>query len=58
MVTVPRIDVFAVSVLVMVCDPARANVAENVPWPPVSWESGGKTTPADVSVLVKCTVPE
>ena len=43
---------------VNVWEPARVNVAANVPWPLVKVESGGSTTPLDVSLEVKCTVPE
>src|SRR5713226_8729884 len=57
MVTDPAMDALAMSVPVMVWDPDRSNVAENVPCPPVSVESGGRATPVDVSVVVKWTVP-
>jgi len=42
---------------VSVCAPAVVSVAENVPTPFVSVASGGRTTPEDVSLLVKWTVP-
>ena len=42
---------------VSVCGPALIRVAEKLPWPLVSLESGGRTTPAEVSLLLKCTVP-
>src|SRR5207302_11397862 len=48
---------WAPSEAVIVCDPALSSVAENVPWPLVKVESDGKTTPADWSVLLKCSVP-
>ena len=45
------------SAAVIVWAPALASVAEKVPWPFVSGESAGSTTPVEVSLLVKCTVP-
>jgi hypothetical protein len=48
---VPVIEAFAVSMAVMVCVPAVFSVAENVPVPPLSVLSAGKT--ASVSLLVK-----
>src|SRR5439155_7955023 len=47
----------AASDAVSVCDPAPISVAEKVPWPLVRLESGGSTTPIEVSLLLKCTVP-
>ena len=47
----------AASEAVSVSGPALASVTEKVPWPLVSVESGGSTTPAVVSVLLKWTVP-
>ena len=48
---------FAASAAVSVCDPAVMSLAEKVPWPLASVESGGSATPAAVSLLLKCTVP-
>ena len=47
----------AASDAVSVCAPALIRVAEKVPWPLVSVESGGRVTPALVSLLLKWTVP-
>ena len=52
-----QVSVELLSAAVSVCVPAFASVAEKVPWPFVSGESGGSTTPVEVSLLVKCTVP-
>jgi len=57
MVMLPVRLAVTVSVPVIVGDPALTKVAENVPWPLLSEESGGSTTPAAVSLLVKCTLP-
>ena len=57
LVSVPVMLAVAASVAVMVCAPALMSVAEKVPWPLVSVESAGSTTPAEVSLLVKWTVP-
>ena len=43
----------AASDAVSVWGPALINVAENVPWPLVRVESGGRTTPDEVSLLLK-----
>ena len=48
---------FAESEAVRLCDPALIRVAEKVRWPLVSMELGGRTTPDEVSLLVKWTVP-
>ena len=48
----------AVSVAVTVCAPALVRVTGNVPVPLVRVASAGSTTPLEVSLLVKCTVPE
>src|SRR5687767_5578480 len=53
----PVIVIVTVSVPVMVCDPAVVRVAANVACPSVSVESAGSATPADVSLLVKWTLP-
>ena len=50
-------NVPAVSDAVSVWLPAFTSVAVKLPLPPVSVVSGGRTTPADVSLLLKCTVP-
>ena len=55
--SVPVIVAVTVSRPVIVCAPALMSVAESVRWPFVSVESAGSTTPAEVSLLVKCTVP-
>ena len=55
--SVPAIEAVAVSVAVMVWDPAVASVAEKVAWPLVRVELGGRATPGARSLLVKCTVP-
>ena len=55
-VTVPVIVAVTLSVPVIVCEPALMSVAEKAPWPFVSVESAGRTTPAELSLLVKCTV--
>ena len=47
----------AASDTVRVCGPLRIRVAEKVPWPLVKVESTGSTTPAEVSLLLKWTVP-
>ena len=47
----------AVSETVSVCGPVWISVTEKVPWPLVSVESGGRTTPAEVSLVLKWTVP-
>ena len=47
----------AVSDAVIVCGPAVMRAAENVPWPALKAASGGSTTPVDVSLAVKWTVP-
>ena len=47
----------AASDAVSVCGPALIRVAEYVPRPLVRVELGGSTTPDDVSLLLKCTVP-
>src|SRR2546428_213721 len=48
---------FTASDAVSVCGPALISVAEYVPRPLVSVELGGSTTPDEVSLLPKCTVP-
>src|SRR5438132_1225656 len=48
---------FAVSLTVIVCDPARSRVAEKVLLPLASVAFAGSTTPGELSLLVKCTVP-
>ena len=48
---------FAVSDAVSVCAPDRVRVAEKLPCPFVRLETGGKTTPIPVSLLLKWTVP-
>ena len=53
----PAIFGSAVSVTVIVWAPARSRVAEKVPSPLTRVESGGRTTPAERSVVWKCTVP-
>ena len=53
----PVILEVTLSVAVIVWAPALMSVAENVRWPFVKVESAGSTTPEDVSLLVKCTVP-
>ena len=57
MVRLPAIELVAVSVPVMVCEPARSSVALRLARPLVSAESAGNTTPAEVSLLRKCTFP-
>ena len=47
----------AASDTVRVCGPLRIRVAEKVPWPLAKVESAGSTTPAEVSLLPKWTVP-
>src|SRR2546428_11612874 len=47
----------ALSAAVIVCVPALTSVAENVPWPLVSVESGGSTAPVAVSLPVRRTGP-
>ena len=47
----------AASEAVRLWDPALTSVAEKVPCPLVSVESGGSTTPVERSLLLKWTVP-
>ena len=47
----------AASEAVRFCAPALISVAEKLRVPLVSVESAGSTTPVDVSLLLKCTVP-
>ena len=47
----------AASEAVSVCAPALIRVAVKLRCPPARAESGGSTTPADVSLLLKWTVP-
>ena len=51
------VKLLAASDAVSVCAPALISVAEKVPWPLVSVESGGRFTAALVSLLLKWTVP-
>src|SRR5439155_22478488 len=57
MVRLPAIELVAVSVPVMLCEPARSTVALKLARPLVSAESAGSTTPAQVSLLRKRTFP-
>ena len=54
---VVAIEVFTVSLAVMVCVPAWISVAVKVPTPADSVELGTGRNVAPASVLVKCTVP-
>ena len=47
----------AASDAVRVCGPDVISVAEKLPWPLLRVESGGSTTPAALSLLLKCSVP-
>src|SRR5207248_11187287 len=42
---------------VSVCAPALMSVAAKLRWPLVKVEFAGSTTPAELSLLLKCTVP-
>ena len=53
----PAIEAVAASVAVMVCAPDFVSVACSIAWPLASVGFGGRTTPAEVSVLVNRTVP-
>ena len=51
------VSLLRASETVTVCGPALVSVTEKLPCPLVRVESGGSTTPFEVSLPLKCTVP-